>query len=206
MENQAKTEEHVTSQKNKELHGYMQFVMDVIKKPHSILSTDYKGYHSYGLITIIAFLSLIVIRSFSYQLKLHLQNDYIDTKFISSFQDFFAFFTTPLTLAAVLALIIVSFKWYAGEKEGKKLTTNYFLEKLGALLVPSAILYATSIPLALLDISVGSWLSSVAYTFLYVAIFLVSYLFVARDNLKVAAVFLFAFYMIDNVIGLIITL
>ncbi|MDO6450446.1 hypothetical protein [Oceanobacillus profundus] len=199
MENQNEAVEKQKENKWKggQLGNYFQYVMQVIKNPDHLLSDGTQSKQQFGLITLIAFLGLIllsnVIGIFTY----------LDALRYLGFSDYFNYFERTIAYALALALLMFVFKNVAA-KNGKSYDLNFFFEKLGALLVVPAILLIVSIPLELVDITIYSWFSSLAYTFLYLAIFLISYFFVAKNNLKTAVLFVAGFYFVYRLIFLIL--
>ncbi|WP_284140836.1 MULTISPECIES: hypothetical protein [unclassified Virgibacillus] len=206
MENQTNQDHKDTSvveetkaSENNTAKDYFQFVKETIQTPDLILSNDYKGYHMFGLINMIVFVALIILSEFIGTMTLYGEF----SSYFTSFEDYFDHFSRAISYAIALAALLPVYKWYA-EKLGSKLTVNYFMEKLGATFIIPVILLAASIPLEILDIQVHYWLSSLGPSFMYVGVFLISYLYVARNNLKVATVFLFAFYCFYRIILMLI--
>ncbi|WP_339226931.1 hypothetical protein NSQ77_15400 [Oceanobacillus sp. FSL K6-2867] len=183
--------------KEGQLGNYFQYVVQVIKNPDYILSDETQGKQQFGLITLIAFLGLILLSNIVGIFT------YLDALRYLGFSDYFDYFERTLAYGAALALLIFVFKNVAN-KNGKAYDLNFFFEKLGAMLVVPAILLIVSIPLELVDITIYSWFSSLAYTFLYLSIFLISYFFVAKNNLKTAVLFVAGFYFVYRVIYLIL--
>ncbi|MBP2075840.1 hypothetical protein [Oceanobacillus polygoni] len=198
-QNQNEVVEKQEDNKGKEgkLGNYFQYVMQVIKEPDHLLSDETQGKQQFGLITLIAFLGLIllsnVIGIFTY----------LDALRYLGFSDYFNYFERTIAYAVALALLLFVLKNVAN-KNGKTYDLNFFFEKLGALLVFPSILLLVSIPLELVDITIYSWFSSLAYTFLYLSIFLISYFFVAKNNLKTAVLFVAGFYFVYRLIFLIL--
>lgn len=196
MENQA-PENNSNNDAHKQtnpIQDYFQFIMETFKKPENVLNSQFNGKHLFGLTNMIIYLVLLVLSSSISQAILFRD---IDWNMGSTFDHF----ERPLAYAIALAILLPVYKTYA-EKYGNKFTLNFFIEKLGAIFIVPIVLVIVSIPLNILDldISIDSWLSSAASTFMYIGIFLISYLYVARNNLKVASIFFLCFYVVYRLI------
>lgn len=197
MNNQNETEPTVKSTekptKEGSLQNYFQYAMDVLKNPDTHLSTNVNGKQQFGIITIIFFLVLVILNSLTGILG------YMDTLRYFGFNDYFNYFERGLSFALAIAAVILVFKKVA-EKNGNEYELDFYYEKFGAMLVlPSAVLLL-SIPLNILDITIHSWISSLAFTFLYLGVFLFSFLFVEKNNYKTAVFFVAGFYLVYRLI------
>lgn len=200
MESQNKTEVVDRQEKlagNVQINNYVQYIVQTLKKPEDILSDKFNAKHQFGLVTIIAFLVLILISNL---LALIPQKEYLE---FYGFKDYFAYFNSTISYALALILLLLVFKNQAA-KTGTPYEINFFLEKLGAFLVLPCILLLASIPLELLDVTIHFWLSSLATTLLYVSVFMISYLYIARQNIKTATIFLAGFYILYRLINYIL--
>lgn len=200
MESQNKTEVVESQEKpsgSGQQDSYVQYIIQTIKNPEDILSDKFKAKHQFGLITMIAFLILILISNL---VGLIPQSDYLE---YYGFSDYFTYFNSAISYALALFILLFVFKNNAA-KTGTPYEMNYFLEKLGAFLVIPSILLLISIPLQLLDITIHYWLSSLATTILYVGVFMISYLYVARNNIKTALIYLAGFYIAYRLINYIL--
>lgn len=198
LENQNGAEEKQKGNNGKEqLGNYFQYVMQIIKNPDQLLSENPQGKHQFGLITIIAFLVLVALSSIVTIFN------YLDSLRYFGFADYFNYFERAISYGVALTGIIFVFKNFA-EKNGGKYDLNFFFEKLGALLVIPSVFIVVSLPLEILDIRIHSWFSSLGYTFLYLSIFLISYLFIAKNNLKTAILFVTGFYLVYRLVYLIL--
>lgn len=201
MENEVKTDSVVDEQKEKPKSGqvdnYFQYVLKTLKEPDSILTEEAKGKHQFGLITIIAFLVLIFLSNFLSFFE------YLDMARYFGFSDYFNYFHRTISYAIALAVLILVYQNVASKK-GLKYDWNFFFEKLGAWLILPSIFLLLSIPFDLLNITIHSWISSLATIFLNIAVFMISYLYVARHDIKTAALFLTGFYVVYRLILLIL--
>ncbi|HLR81091.1 MAG TPA: hypothetical protein VK119_11065 [Bacillota bacterium] len=179
--------------------NYFQFLLQTVKEPDSVLNHKYKGFHMYGIISMSALIVLMILSSIVSTAVVY---DGFDWQ-IGTFSDHLY---RPLAYAVPLGILIAVYKWRA-EKEGKQRTHNYFIEKLGATFTVPIAFLIISIVLELIERStyIHAWFSSMAYTFIYVGIFMVTYLFVSHRNLKVASLFLFGYYMAYRLLYMIIT-
>ncbi|WP_405096750.1 hypothetical protein [Oceanobacillus sp. FSL H7-0719] len=198
MENQNEVAEKQKENNGKEQIGnYFQYVVQIIKDPDQLLSENVRGKHQFGLITIIIFLALVALSSIVTIFN------YLDSLRYFGFSDYFNYFERAIAYGVALAGIIFVFKSFA-EKKGRKYDLNFFFEKLGALLVIPSVFLVISLPLELIDVTIHSWFSSLGYTFLYLSIFLISYLFIAKNNFKTAILFVAGFYFVYRLIYLIL--
>lgn len=177
--------------------GYFQYVLQAIKDPEHLLSNKAQGKHQFGLFTLIAFIVLVLLSSIVGIFG------YLDSLSYFGFSDYFNYFERAISYAVALGLVLLMFKNIA-EKNGNTYDLNFFIEKLGALLVIPSVLLVVSLPLEIVDITIHSWFSGLAYTFLYLSIFLISYLFIAKNNLKTAVLFVAGFYFVYRIIYLVL--
>ncbi|MDG5789105.1 hypothetical protein QA612_16735 [Evansella sp. AB-P1] len=168
--------------------NYFQFLLQMFKKPEDILSKEFKGYELFGLINVVAILMLIFFSYFVQNVTLFTGTAWFAWGFSQSIKHAISF-TIPLVT------VIFLFNWY-GNKEGNKQKIVYYFEKLGASLSLSCVLLLLSIPLNLLNITLHSWFRTGGITLMYIAIFMISYLYVAKGNFKVATVFVLGFYFV----------
>lgn len=198
MESQNEMTEKQKGNNGKEQIGnYFQYIVQIIKDPDQLLSENVRGKHQFGLITIIVFLALVALSSIVTIFN------YLDSLRYFGFSDYFNYFERAIAYGVALAGIIFVFKSFA-EKKGRKYDLNFFFEKLGALLVIPSVFLVISLPLELIDVTIHSWFSSLGYTFLYLSIFLISYLFIAKNNFKTAILFVAGFYFVYRLIYLIL--
>ncbi len=198
MENQNQAAEKQKDNNGKEqLGNYFQYAVQIIKKPDEFLLENAQGKHQFGLVTMIVFLVLVALSSIVTIFN------YYDSLRYFGFSDYFSYFERAIAYGAALAGLIFVFKNYA-EKQGRKYELNFFYEKLGSLLVIPSVFLVISLVLKIIDIRIHSWFSSLGYTFLYLGVFLISYLFIAKNNLKTAILFVAGFYLVYRLIYLIL--
>ncbi|WP_010098228.1 hypothetical protein [Ornithinibacillus scapharcae] len=197
MENQNKAEIVDGQEKpsgNGQINNYVQYIVQTIKHPEDILSDKFQAKHQFGLITMISFLALILISNL---LGLVSQKELLE---YFGFKDYFSYFNSTISYALALILLLFVFKNQAA-KTGTPYEINFFLEKLGALLVIPSILLLLSIPLELLDVTIHYWLSSLARTLLYVGVFMTSYLYISRNDIRTATIHLAGFYIFYSLVS-----
>ncbi|MEN2768791.1 hypothetical protein [Ornithinibacillus xuwenensis] len=182
---------------NEQQPNYFHYIIQSIKDPNTILSHDFKGYHQFGLINMIIFLGLILLSSFIGLL------DYLDALEWFGFGDYFNYLGRTLSFAIAIVIVIPVFVKVAASN-GSKFHMNYFLEKFGAFFILPSILLLVSLPLEALGITVSSWFSSLATTFLYIGVFMTSYLYVSRNNMKTAFIFVAGFYFVYRLLLMIL--
>ncbi|MBU9713642.1 hypothetical protein [Evansella tamaricis] len=173
-------------QDSKDTLNYFQYLIQTIKKPDDFLGEDDKGYQLFGIINMVLLLFLIIFSFFIQRIVLFTGSGWFARGFLDSIK-------LGISYAIPLALVVVLMNWYAN-KNGSKRNVAYFFERLGALLTLPCILLVLSIPLNLLEITLHTWFRTISYSFIYIAIFMICYLFVSPKNLKVASVFLLGFY------------
>ncbi|MUK89812.1 hypothetical protein GMD78_15695 [Ornithinibacillus sp. L9] len=167
--------------------SYIDFLIQTIKNPDGILTNEPKGYHTYGMINIIAFIVLVMVNSLVGRLI-------VVVRYNSDFGNVFNYLSRGIAYLVAIAILLAVFKHFAN-KNGHTFDLNFFMEKFGALLIVPSIFIAVSLPLDALDITFHSWINSLSFTFLYISIFLISYLFVARNNIQTASIFVIGFYL-----------
>ncbi len=183
--------------RKEQLDNYFQYVIQAIKDPDHLLSDEVKGKHQFGLITLIAFLGLVLLSNLVGIFQ------YLDALRYLGFSDYFDYFDRTISYGVTLALLILFFKNNAS-KIDNRYDLNFFFEKFGALLAIPSLLLLLSIPLELLDVTIYLWFSSLAYTLLYLSVFMISYLYVAKNNIKTAIFYVAGFYFVYQIVSLIL--
>lgn len=176
--------------------NYFDFILQTIKNPSDILSNESKGYYTYGLINIGIFILLIMFNSL-------LGSVFYLSRIRWGFDIIFGSFSRGIAYAVAITLVILVFKHFAN-KQGESYDFTFFIEKLGAVMIIPSILLLLSIPLNIMDATIYNWLSSLAATFLYISVFMISYLFVNRNNLQVASLIFIGFYIVYRLVYLLL--
>lgn len=175
--------------------SYLHFVFQIVKKPDTIITEEYKGLAKYGATTIIMLLILIFLSNLVKGISsasneiwylVYLQDSIIQT----------VSFAIPLMLAIFLL------NWIATEVIHRQ-SIAYYLEKVGSVLLLPVLVLLLSTMLKIYEIALYSWLNSLAYTLIYLGVFTASYLFSARHNYKIALLIVLGFYFLAKFISII---
>ncbi|MBU9723593.1 MULTISPECIES: hypothetical protein [Bacillaceae] len=188
-------EEVVENPEKKSTVSYFQYFIDSLKKPDNILGNEEKGLQTYGLINLGVLIGLIILSNFFYRIKLFSSVSWLDVGFTTSL-------TIGIAYAIPIGAILYIMSWYANN-HGNKLNISYFFEKLGAAMSLPIALMIISIPITLITINPGTWIRSLGITFIYIAVFWISYKFASKDNIKVATIFFAGFYLTYRIINFI---
>ncbi len=184
--------------KNKgQLDNYFQYVIQAIKDPDHLLTDEVKGKHQFGLITLVVFLGLVLLRNLVGIFQ------YLEAIKYFGFGDYFDYVDSTISIGVALALIILVFKNNAS-KIDSRYDLNFFFEKFGSLLAIPSLLILVSIPLDLLEVTIYSWFSSLAFTLLYLSVFMIAYRFVAKNNFKTAIFYVAGFYFVYQIVSLVL--
>ncbi|MBU9720609.1 MULTISPECIES: hypothetical protein [Bacillaceae] len=173
-------------------HSFMNYTFQLLKNPDTIITKEFRGYHHFGLINIISLVCLIFIHSLLQGL-LHMSEDpwYV----IQLTESIKVTVSYLLPLCAVILLM----NWIATKVIDKN-SLSYYTEKLGAVLFYSNILLITSMVFQYYNVSLHLWMTDFAYSFISFSMFIVSYLFAARDNFKISFLLAISFYFTTKLI------
>lgn len=173
--------------------NYFAHLKEVLLKPDAYFTDAEHGHKVLGLIDLAALVVLVALASMIQQAGYG--------RF--DFGDVLGGMKQGLALAVPLAAVLFIFPWYA-KQQGQSLSIDFMIEKLGAAVALSAVLVLLAIPLDLLDIDLHSWFRGAAMILVYVAVFMMSYLYVAPNRLGVATVSLIGFYFVYRLVGLVL--
>jgi len=174
--------------------GYVSFLMHNIKNPDGFFDNQYRKFKLFGMIHIGALFGLIALSSWFQRIG-SLGSRGWRFEFLLNGIKFGLSFLIPL----IIALFVL--KWYS-EKSGEGKSLEFFIEKLGGALTAACALIVIALPLALLDITIHNWFRGAGLVFIYLAIFLTSYLYAAPRKLQVAALFTLGYYFAYRLIWL----
>ncbi|MBU9713084.1 hypothetical protein [Evansella tamaricis] len=176
--------------------NYFQYSFLLIKNPDEIITKDYKGFHKYGFFNMI----ILILAIFSNKLLEGLDYANEDPWYL---RELYESITLTVSIAIPLGGIMLLMNWVATKVIDRR-SLAYYSEKLGSVMFYPMIFYFITIILQLYNVSFYPLFSSLAMSFLYIGLFLVSYLFAARDNFKISALFVVGFYFISKIINLVI--
>ena len=202
MSEEKKNEDQQPDEGNTESHSagdsngmaYPQYLMAVFSKPDEMLDGTSRGLKVFGLINMGALVVLIALSSFVQRIALTSTSGVRFSWLVNGIK-------FGLSFAIPIAIVVFMFHWYAKRQQQKR-SLDFYIEKFGAAMVLPAALVAIAIPLNLLSITMHSWFRASGLIFIYIAVFLVSYLYVAPERIKVAIVFTLAFYFAYRLIWL----
>ncbi|MFA9560634.1 hypothetical protein ACERII_25360 [Evansella sp. AB-rgal1] len=165
--------------------NYFQYVLLILRDPDYVITKSYKGFSKFGLINIITLFSLFFFHSFI-QETLLLDRSWEIKNILISLKLVFSLFAPFITVFFLM-------NWVATKVIDKQ-SISYYLEKFGAVLFYPTFFLLTSIILQWYNVIGYPWLKNISMIFIYIGIFIVSYLFAARDNYKISALFVIGFY------------
>lgn len=173
--------------------NYFTWLMGVLRKPDAVFTDDYRGQKLFGLISLVA---LVVIIAFAAFVNRAMYGSV-------SFSDLLNGIKVGLAYAIPLAAVVLIWPWYAGMAKHHT-TLDTLLEKFGAAVVPSAVLILIAIPLELLKTNLAGWFQGAGHTLIYVAVFFVTFTYVAPRKLAPATIFVIGFYFAYRLVNLIL--
>ena len=173
---------------------YPKYLMAVFNKPDEMLDGTSRGLKIFGLINMGALVVLIALSSFVQRIAMTTTSGVRFSWLVNGIK-------FGLSFAIPIAIVVYLFSWYA-KRQGNDRGLDFFMEKFGAAMALPAVLVAIAMPLNLLGITMHSWFRASGLIFIYITVFLISYLYVAPQRIKVAVVFAFGFYFAYRLIWL----
>lgn len=166
--------------------GYMTHVREVLTAPDGFFDPVKRSPQLFGLITTGVFLGLVFFEALMGRV----------TRFSNwGFEFSYLTYAIKVTLAigVPIAAVLFVLMWQAG-RSGNQSSLDFFIEKFGAALILPSVFILLAIPLEILDITIHSWFRGAALILIYVAVFMMSYLYAAPRRLNVAVLFVVGFY------------
>ena len=174
--------------------SYAQYLTALFKQPDELLDDTARGLKVFGMINMGALVVLIALSSFVQRIAMTTTSGVRFSWLVNGIK-------FGLSFAIPIAIVLFAFQWYAKRQE-RDYSLDFFIEKFGAAMALPAVLVAIAIPLNLIGVTMHSWFRGAGLFFIYIGVFLMSYLFVAPQRLKVAVVFTLAFYFAYRLIWL----
>lgn len=174
--------------------GYAQYLLGLFQNPDQYFGDRLQGLRLFALINAGALVFLIALSSFVQRFSATSVSGFRFSWVVHGIK-------YGLSFAIPLAIVVFVLNWYA-KKQGAERSVDFFIEKLGAALALPAVLVLIAIPLNLLGVTMHSWLRSSGLVFIYIAIFMMSYLYAAPRQFKAAVVFTLGFYFAYRLIWL----
>lgn len=169
------------------LAGYPQFLLESFTRTDEVLEDRYRGGQLFGLINLAILVVLLMLAPFIQRVMLSSTSGMRMSWLLNGIK-------SGLAYAIPLAIVVFLLQWYAG-KQGKQRGLDFYLEKFGAMLALPIVLAAIGILLNLLTINIHTWFRGAGLTFMYLAVFMMSYLYAAPGRIRVAVVFTLGFYL-----------
>lgn len=178
---------------NETASNYFAHLKNLLLRPDEFFTDTYHGQKLFGLVHMVALVSLIALAGFVQRASYGSLD----------FGDLLGGIKVGLAFAIPLAALLFIFPWYA-RQQGRELTMDFLIEKLGAATALSALLVLVAIPLNLLDITLHSWFRAMGLNLVYIAVFMIAYWYVAPKRLVVATLAAIGFYFSYRLINLIL--
>lgn len=166
--------------------GYMTHVQEVLTSPDGFFDPAKRSPQLFGLITTGVFLGLIFFETLMGRITRFSNWDF-------EFSDLTYAIKITLAIGVPIAAALFMLMWQAG-RSGNQTSLDFFIEKFGAALILPSVFILVAIPLEILDITIHSWFRGAALILVYVAVFMMSYLYAAPRRLSVAVLFVLGFY------------
>lgn len=167
--------------------AYLDHVRQVFTAPDAHFRDSAAASRTFGLISTGIYLGLLFLQSLITRV----------TRLSSwrfEFEYLLQAFKVVLAIAIPIAALVFILKWY-GDRGGQGHSLDFHIGRFGAMLLLPCALLVVAIPLNILDVTIDSWLRGLSVTFVYLAVFLMAYLYAAPGKLKVAVVFVAGFYL-----------
>lgn len=166
--------------------GYISHVKEVLTGPDEHFADDGKASRNDGLITAGIFLGLIFLHALISRVS----------RFSSwGFEFGYLTYAIKIMLAIGLPIVAVVFvlRWLEG-RSGTARSVDFYIGRFGAMLVLPALMVAIAVPLNLFDITLHGWFRGGALILTYIAVFMLSYLYAAKGQLRTAVLMAVGFY------------
>lgn len=177
-----------------DLGGFPSWYLSIFSRPDEVFDTQARGQKLFGLISMAALVTLIALSSFVQRAGLTSTGGVRLSWLINGIK-------FGLSFAIPIAVLLFVLKWYS-DRQNSGYGLDFFLEKFGAAMALPSVLIAIAIPLNLLSITMHSWFRSSGLFFIYIAVFMMSYLYAAPQQIKPAVVFSLGFYFAYRLIWL----
>ncbi len=170
-----------------QLAGYPQYFLSLFTRPDEMLDDKYRGHKLFGLINMIVLVGVLILG--------HLIQRMVRTTTSGvRFSWLLDAIKYGLAYAVPIAIVLFLFHWYAKQK-GQKFSVDFFMEKFGSMLALPVVLVVTGILFNILTVNIHTWFRGAGVSFLYIAVFMASFLYVASRRFQVAVVFTLGFYL-----------
>jgi hypothetical protein len=177
--------------------GYIDHVKEVLTRPDDYFADDARYSRNYGLISAGAFLGLIFLHSVITRV----------TRF-SSWSFEFSYMITAFKIALAFGLPIVAavfvLRWLEGRSGGSARSVDFYIARFGAMLIVPALMVAVAVPLNLFNVVLHGWFRGGAVILLYISVFMLSYLYAAKGQLRSAVLMTIGFYFAYRLLGLLL--
>jgi len=174
--------------------GYIEHVREVVTAPDAFFDPGTRSNTLFGYISMAAFLVLVLLESLFGRIARFSNWSFEFSYVIQALK-------TTLTIGIAIAAVLLVLNWQAGRGDGRA-SFAFYVEKFGAALILPSLLLVLTIPLELLDITIHSWFRGAALILVYVAVFMMSYWYVAPKRLNIAVIFLIGFYFVYRLLRL----
>lgn len=171
--------------------NYFTQLLALFRDPDAFFTDAYHGQKLFGLINLAGLVVIVALVGFVQRAGF----GGVD------FGDLVGGIKWALALGVPLGALLFAYPWYA-KKQDRTLEMDFLLEKLGGAVALSAVLLLLAIPLDLLDITLHSWFRGASLAFIYIAVFMTAYWYVAPRRIAVATVSTLAFYAAYRLINL----
>jgi hypothetical protein len=170
------------------------WVMTIFQRPDEFFDKQYRGQKLFGLVTMGTLIVLIAMSSFVQRLAMTSSSGFRLSWLLNGIK-------FGLSFAIPIAALMFVLKWYSARQQSG-FGLDFFLEKFGAAMALPSVLIAIAIPLNLLGITMHGWFRGSGLFFIYIAVFMMSYLYAAPAQIKPAVVFSLGFYFAYRLIWL----
>lgn len=189
-EEQQKTDQSTASD------SYLDHAKSVLTDPDRHFADDSTASRNHGLVSAGAFIGLIFLHAVITRV----------TRFSSwSFEFGHLVYAVKISLAVGLPIVAAIFvlRWLES-RSGAARSLDFYVARFGAMLILPALMVAVAVPLNLFDITLHGWLRGGALVLVYIAVFMLSYLYAARDKLATAVLLALGFYFLYRLLLLLL--
>jgi hypothetical protein len=179
---------------NADLGAFPAWYMAIFSRPDEVFGDKSAGQKLFGLISMAIVIVLIALGSFVQRVGLTTTSGVRLSWLINGIK-------FGLSFAIPMVVLLFALKWYS-DRQNSGHGLDFYIGKFGAAMALPSVLLAIAIPLNLLSITMHSWFRSSGLFFIYIAVFMMSYLYAAPHQIKPAVLFSLGFYFAYRLIWL----
>ncbi len=170
-----------------QLAGYPQYLLESFTRTDEVLEDRYRGGQVFGLINMGILVVLLMLAPFIQRVMQTSTSGIRMSWLLTGIK-------SGLAYAIPLVIVVFLLQWYTGRQNNRR-QLDFIIEKFGMMLALPIVLALIGILLNLLTVNIHTWFRGAGLTFMYLAVFMMAYLYAAPGRIRVAVVFTLGFYL-----------